>query len=68
MVSFAHPDIALEPLEEPWQDLGLMRGHQQPARTGVVRSKAVWGSRATTVGGNLKRMKRVTAAPARRLH
>jgi hypothetical protein len=45
-----------------------MKRHGQMAKKSLVRSKAVWGSRATTVDGNPKRMKRGGGALARRLH
>ena len=68
MLFFPLSDMALEPSAQPWQDARLMKRHGQMAKKSLVRSKAVWGSRATTVDGNPKRMKRGGGALARRLH
>ena len=67
MLLFPLLDRALEPSTQPWQDTWLMKRHGQMAKKSLVRSKAVWGSRAT-VDGNPKRMKRGGGALARRLH
>jgi hypothetical protein len=58
MLFFSLSGRVLEPMARAWQDHGSTMKPGHNADKNGVRSKAVWGSRVTTVNGEARRMKR----------